>query len=114
MGPPGGLGPVEVRHRPEPEVARLVQQFQAPEGEKDNWTAKVIAKTYLDKLRLLEDRLALGEFVAGDAFTAADISVGYGLFLGRLLGLHEQFPQAVADYFARLKARPAYQRAVAV
>lgn len=89
-------------------------KFQAPEGEKDNWTAKVIAKTFLYKLRLLEGRLAQGAFAAGDAFTLADISVGYGLFLGRLLGLHEEYPQAVTDYFARLKARPAYQRAVAV
>jgi glutathione S-transferase/3-isopropylmalate dehydratase len=89
-------------------------KFQAPEAEKDNWTARVIAKTFLYKLKLLEDRLAQGEFIAGDAFTAADISVGYGLFLGRLLGLHEQYPDAIAGYFARLKARPAYQRAVAV
>jgi glutathione S-transferase len=89
-------------------------KFQAPEGEKDNWTARIIAKTFLYKLKLLEDRLGKGEFIAGDAFTAADISVGYGLFLGRLLGLHDQYPSAVADYFKRLKARPAYQRAVAV
>jgi glutathione S-transferase len=89
-------------------------KFQAPEDEKDNWTARIIAKTFLYKLKLVEDRLAQGEFIAGDAFTAADISVGYGLFLGRLLGLHETYPHAVADYFNRLKAREAYQRAVAV
>ena len=89
-------------------------RFMAPDDQKDNWTAQNIAKTFLYKLKLLEDRLAKAEFIAGDAFTAADISVGYGLYLGRLLGLHDQYPEAVAAYFKRLKNRPAYQRAVAI
>lgn len=89
-------------------------KFQAPDDEKDNWTARMIAKVFADKLKLLEMRLEQGEFVAGERFTAADISVTYGLFLGRLLGLHEVYSEAVKDYFKRMKARPAYERAVAV
>jgi glutathione S-transferase len=89
-------------------------KFEAPEGEKDNWTARKIAKVFALKLRLLELRLDEAEFVAGDRFTAADISVAYGLFIGRLLGLHEAYAPGVKDYFGRMRARPAYQRAAAV
>ena len=89
-------------------------KFEAPEDEKDNWTARRIAKVFGQKLRLLEDRLAQGEFVAGDRFTAADISVAYGLFLGRLLGVHDGYAASVTDYFKRMRARPAYQRAATI
>jgi glutathione S-transferase len=89
-------------------------RFMAPDDQKQNWTVQHIAKVFAHKLALLERRLELGEFVTGERFTAADISVTYGLFLGRLMGLHEAYSPAVKDYFKRMKARPAYERAVAV
>ena len=62
-----------------------------------------------------------GCFVEANAFvwrkwgrlTLADISVGYVLGLSQLTQLHHLIPPVVAEYEARLKARPAYQRAYA-
>ena len=56
----------------------------------------------------------MGEtFACAERFTMADISVAYALRLASVLGLSEGFPAKIADYYARLQARPAYQRALA-
>jgi glutathione S-transferase len=68
-------------------------------------------------LRLAVIERALGdgrEFLAAGRLTLADISVGYTLGLSELSGLHDLLPPRVLAYEARLKARPAYQRAAAV
>lgn len=64
--------------------------------------------TYLDKV--LADR----PFICGEQFTAADIMLGYDLNLTKLIGVSLDEHKPVADYFARLSARPAFQKAVAV
>ncbi|MBW2422239.1 MAG: glutathione S-transferase family protein [Deltaproteobacteria bacterium] len=56
---------------------------------------------------------ALGErpFILGEAFSAADIMLGFGLSIARYLGyLNDGTPRA-RDYCERLMARPACQRA---
>src|SRR4051812_44232640 len=52
-----------------------------------------------------------GGFYAAGRFTAADVSIGYALLLAGKLGLDVQFTLDVAAYWARLSARPGYQRA---
>jgi glutathione S-transferase len=53
-------------------------------------------------------------FLAGGRFTAADVSVGYALQVAASLGLEiRAFSPAVSDYWTRLQAREAFQRAVA-
>ena len=67
------------------------------------------------RVAVVERALADGrEFLAAGRLTLADISVGYSLGLAGLSGLGDIIPPAVAAYEARLKARPAYQRAYAV
>jgi len=51
--------------------------------------------------------------VAGDAFTAADISVGYALGLGTNFGLGDQYSPVVKAYQERVTSRPACQKAMA-
>ena len=51
--------------------------------------------------------------LAGKEFTAADISVGYGLHVMGLLGLADRLDPSLEDYLARLRERPAFQRAAA-
>jgi glutathione S-transferase len=65
-----------------------------------------------DVLGALDRELAGKEYLVGGSFSAADVSVGYGLQLARLLGqLNAQdFPQ-VAAYLERLAKRPAFQKA---
>lgn len=70
-------------------------------------------KWFLARLRSLEARLTQHEFLCGQRFTAADISVGYALLLAKHLGLAAQFTPAVAAYWQRLEARSGYQDAMA-
>ena len=49
--------------------------------------------------------------MAGDRFSAADISVIYALDMAGRLGLSDKFGPEVTDYRARMSARPAYKAA---
>ncbi|WP_293677049.1 glutathione S-transferase family protein [uncultured Phenylobacterium sp.] len=66
--------------------------------------------TYDDMVRVLETALSRHEYIAGDAFTAADVALGGGL---SMLLYNRKLPEspALLDYNARLAARPACQRA---
>jgi glutathione S-transferase len=67
-----------------------------------------------ERLGMLEQRLEGRDFLAAGRLTLADISVGYPLHLVGLLGVENLLgPRSVA-YRERLRARPAYQRAIAV
>jgi glutathione S-transferase len=83
----------------------------APEGERDNWSARQAMDVFTTRLTLVTRRLERAPYMAGDAFTAADISVGYALEMARknvgvVLGEAEQ------SYMARLRERGGYQRAL--
>ncbi len=63
------------------------------------------------KMEILEKQIAMdGPFVAGRNFSLADIVIG--LSVNRWLGTPIERPAlpAVADYFERLRARPAFKR----
>jgi glutathione S-transferase len=66
-----------------------------------------------DTLNSLETALQPGPFICGEQFTAADVYVGSSLGWGLMFGTIEPRPVFV-DYVARLKARPASQRADAI
>lgn len=70
------------------------------------------ARWFLARLRAVDAALQHSEFLCAGRFTAADVAVAYALQLAQHLGLDEQFPQAVADYWLRLQARPAFQSAL--
>jgi glutathione S-transferase len=65
------------------------------------------------KLDVLEPVLARAPYLCGDAFTAADVMVGYGVMLTRLLGVLGPAHPQVGDYLTRLEARPGFQKAFA-
>ncbi len=87
-------------------------RFFAPEGQKENWGALFAVDLFVRKSAALLGPLGRAPFVAGDAFTAADISCGYALGLARHLGCEARLDPAVRDYAARLAERLAYRRAV--
>lgn len=89
----------------------VVSRFIAPETERQNWGAGWAMGCVERRMTLVRQQLARGPYMAGDAFTAADISVTYALHLGSnhggvLLGDAEQ------AYLARTKERDAYKRAM--
>lgn len=64
-------------------------------------------------LEMLERHLTGRSFIASGRFTAADISVGYSLFLANVLcGL--PLPSHVKAYFERLQDRPAWKKVVTI
>ena len=83
-----------------------------PEERRQPQVAQDYSKWFLARLRTLEPLLAQREYLCG-RFTAADVSVGYAVFLAGLVGLAEQFGPATAAYSKRLQAREAFQRALA-
>lgn len=86
-------------------------RFFAPEDQKQNWGAQLAIDMFVRKSAALLGPLSRGSYVAGDVFTAADISCGFAIGIGRFLGCEDRLDPAVRDYAARLAARPAYQRA---
>jgi glutathione S-transferase/3-isopropylmalate dehydratase len=89
----------------------VVSRFIAPEAERENWGATWCLQSFQKRLKLVSARLASSHYLAGEAFTAADISVTYALNLaqrncGITLGDAEQ------GYLARTTSRDAYKRAM--
>jgi len=88
----------------------LVSGFVAPEAERDNWGARWARECVERRLLLVRRQLAAAPFMAGERFTAADISVSYAL---RLAANHAGFLLSDAEqaYLARTASRDAYKRA---
>lgn len=85
------------------------------------FTGEAMNKTIADQLgqlekryRFLDNHLADGrEWVTGERFTIADISIGYAFLLAEFTRCEVELPANVAAYWQRLKARPGYKRAMA-
>lgn len=86
--------------------------FSAPEDQKHNFTVEATKTIFRQRVKGVEAQLGKGDHLAGE-FTAADISVGWSLGFGAVLGLDADYPPSVAAYFSRLQARPAFQAAMA-
>lgn len=88
----------------------LVSGFIAPEAERDNWGARWARECVERRLLHVRRQLASAPYMAGDRFTAADISVSFALRLG---ANHAGFALGDAEqaYLARTTARDAYKRA---
>jgi glutathione S-transferase len=86
-------------------------KFMAPANEKDNFGARMAQQMFENRLALVTRQLDRAPMMAGDRFSAADISVIYALGMAERLGLADKFGPEIADYRSRMTARPAYQRA---
>ena len=84
----------------------------APEDQRYNWSAGQALETFESRLGLVTRQLARTPYLAGQRFTAADISVTYALEMaqrniGFVLG------EAELVYVARTTGRDGYRRAMA-
>ncbi|MDB5424641.1 MAG: glutathione S-transferase [Phenylobacterium sp.] len=85
--------------------------FGAPEADKRNWSVRGLEARVERALDHVADLVAAeGPYLAGPEFTLADIAIGttFGLWRG---ALGKPLPDRLAAYDARIKARPAYERA---
>lgn len=96
-----------------PPLGAMVRQSFGPEEGKSAAALEEAKASLFERLALIEARLEGRQYLAGDRFTLADISVAYTLNLGGLLRVADDYPPNVAAYFERMKARPAFQAAAA-
>lgn len=89
----------------------IATKYQAPEHQRDNWTADYLKTTIAQRLDFIHQQLGEGPFIVGSRFTAADISVGYAFGMTAFAAGSVLSPRLQA-YQQRLMARPAYQRAL--
>jgi glutathione S-transferase len=89
----------------------VVSRNLAPEAERQNWGARKALEVFESRLGLVTRQLARSPYLAGDAFTAADISVTYALELAQRSG-GIAFGKEEQAYVARTSGREAYKRAM--
>ncbi len=85
-----------------------------PAERKQPQVAEDYGRWFLARLRAVDAVVQQQDFLCAGRFTAADVAVAYALMLASHLGLDAQFSPAVAAYWSRLQARPAFQRALAM
>ncbi len=91
----------------------VVSRNLAPEAERDNWGARKALEVFKSRLRLVTRQLERSPYLAGETFTAADISVTYALEFAQRTGA-ATLGEAEQAYVARTSGRDAYQRAMDV
>jgi len=96
-----------------PPLGAMVRQSFGPEENRSPAALAEAKASLFERLALIETRLEGRQYLAGDRFTLADISVAYCLNLGGMLRVAAEYPPNVAAYFERMKARPAFQAAAA-
>lgn len=96
-----------------PPIGTLVRQTLGPAANRNEQVIAEARAGVVERLAMVEKALEGREFLAGGRLTLADVSVAYALNLGVMLKLTDLYPASVAAYFERIRARPAFQRAVA-
>jgi glutathione S-transferase len=89
----------------------VVSRNLAPEAERRNWGARKALEVFESRLRLVTRQLARTPYLAGERFTAADISVTYALEFAQRTGCFT-LGETERAYVARTTAREGYQRAM--
>ena len=92
-------------------MARL-SRVLAPEAERNDWTAREAVEIFRSRLKLVSRQLARTPYIAGDAFTAADISIAYALVWVQRCKLFD-FAESELAYIRRTTARDGYKRTMA-
>ena len=83
----------------------------APEAERHNWSTRWALKTFESRRGLVTRQLARSPYLAGETFTAADISVTYALELAQRSGAFA-LGNTEKAYVARTNGREGYKRAM--
>ena len=102
LGEAGLAGPINVI---------VAAHILAPEAERDNWTTRWALRTFESRRGLVARQLASSPYMAGEAFTAADISVTYALEFAHRTG-NAVLSETERAYVARTTGRAAYARAM--
>ena len=87
-----------------------MDRFAVPEAEQGGALQKLLLSRVEEALGYLDQVLSGSPYLAGDAFTVADIAVctSLGIWRGAVKGA---LSKTLSDYHARATARPAFERA---
>jgi glutathione S-transferase len=102
LGEAGLAGPINVI---------VASEILAPEAERRNWSTGWALKSFESRRALVARQLARSPYLAGEAFTAADISVTYALQFAQRTG-NAVLDEVERAYVARTTGRAAYARAM--
>ena len=93
-------------------LAQLLQHSALlPEAERDRATAERSRRVFGHFARAVDTAIAGRSYLLGEAFTAADIVVGYALFVAADFGVFPPGLESLSAYYERLSARPAFKLA---
>jgi len=84
-----------------------------PEPRRIPQAAEDYKRFFMGRLKLIEPVLQDRQWLCGDGFTAADISVGYALRFASTLHLQDAFQPQVKSYLLRLEEREGFRKAIA-
>ena len=96
-----------------PVAQMLAHTMFLPEEQRNPAIVEQGKKTYSHYLDILDKELADKEYLCGGEFSAADIVIGYSLFVVKLFKLAPEGFENLDAYYDRLSSRPAFQKAVA-
>jgi glutathione S-transferase len=91
----------------------VVSRNLAPQEERQNWGARKAMEIFRSRVGLVTRQLACSPYLAGDTFSAADISVTYALEFAQRTGA-ATLGKLEEAYVARTSGREAYRRAMDV
>ncbi len=94
-----------------PSTAIMGNRFVLKEADRSRTALDVARRQLARVLDVLGQAVAGREFLVDDRLTAADIMVGYGVSLVRMVGELPDEPSSVHTWLEGLAARPAYRRA---
>jgi glutathione S-transferase len=97
-----------------PQTIYLRYSYLEPPERRLPQAAADYKKWFLGRLRIVEAALADRQFLVAGRFTCADITIGFALMLAEIIGLAVDFGPNAASYWARLKERTGFQRALDV
>lgn len=85
-------------------------QLEPPERRLPQ-AAEDYAKWFLGRLRAIDAVVDKHDYLCGNRFTAADITVGYALYLAKRLGLDKECTAQTKAWYERITSRDAFKRA---
>lgn len=91
----------------------IMHSYMLPEEERD---ARALARgknQFHHFATVIDEAVADHDYIVGNEFTAADISVGYPFYLAKLFQVFPDDCANLAAWFQRLSERPAYEAATA-
>jgi len=89
----------------------VASRILAPEAERQTWGTRKALEVFQSRLGLVTRQLARAPYMAGETFTAADISVAYALLLAQMGG-DVILGEPECAYVDRVARRDGFQRAL--